>query len=406
MLPPVLEIYVVWHPDDAEGVQLADTLLEHFRGTPYSGLVGGAVEVYARSAPWGHDSDAPRPLPCQLALPHDLPAARVTAVLPVVGVRLARAVEDLQSGWRTYLTEIRAAADASPEIVGVFPIRLPGTVDGALIDVLGGLQELDPESVEDRTVLCREVSQAVAQIVDDPFGNRLTVFISHTKRHSIAEEPDYVDEVVDLVRSTIGDTHLRPYLDAADVLPGSHWDQELRANAASCALLAIRTDLYAGREWCQKEFLTAKQHGMPVVTLNAVRDRDERGSFLMDHVPTVRYDDGDDDSRRSSVEAALNLLVDGALRRAIWNAQGEELRLGGIDWAPPYAPEPATTIRWLLENSARITEDHPILVMHPDPPLGPDESEVIDQLFEVAGAAARVDVVTPRTYASRGGGTL
>ncbi|WP_420438069.1 toll/interleukin-1 receptor domain-containing protein [Candidatus Poriferisodalis sp.] len=406
MLPPVLEVYVVWHPDDAEGAQIADTLLEHFRGTPYSGLVGGAVEVYTRSAPWGPGSDAPRPLPCQVALPHDLPAARVTAVLPVVGVRLARAVEDLQSGWRTYLTEIRAAVDAAPEIVGVFPIRLPGTVDGVLVDVLGDLQELDPESVDDPAVLCREVSQAVAQIVNDPFGDRLTVFISHTKRHSIAEGPDYVDEIVDLVRSTIGGTHLRPYLDAADVLPGSDWDQELRASASSCALLAIRTDLYAGREWCQKEFLTAKRHGMPVVTLNAVRDRDERGSFLMDHVPTVRYDDRDDDSRRSSVEAALNLLVDGALRRAIWNAQGEELRLGGIDWAPPYAPEPATAIRWLLENSAQVTEDDPILVMHPDPPLGPDESDVIGQLFEVAGAAARVDVVTPRTYASRGGGTL
>ena len=93
VLPPVLEIYVVWHPDDIEGERLAEGLLDHFRGTPYAGLVGGAVEVYARSVPWGPGSDAPRPLPFQVPLPHNLPAARVTAVVPVVGARLARAVE-------------------------------------------------------------------------------------------------------------------------------------------------------------------------------------------------------------------------------------------------------------------------------------------------------------------------
>ena len=51
MLPPVLEIYVVWHTKDAEGQTIADTLLGHFRGTAFSGLIGGAVEVYVRSTP-------------------------------------------------------------------------------------------------------------------------------------------------------------------------------------------------------------------------------------------------------------------------------------------------------------------------------------------------------------------
>ena len=142
------------------------------------------------------------------------------------------------------------------------------------------------------------------------------------------------------------------------------------------------------------------------MTLNAVRRREERGSFLMDHVPTVRYDDGDEESRRRSIEDALNLLVDGALRRAIWGVQKDELGSRGIEWAPLHAPEPATAIPWLLENTARVKEDGQILVMHPDPPLGPDERDVIDKLFEIAGANAQIDVVTPRTYASRGGGEL
>jgi hypothetical protein len=43
------------------------------------------------------------------------------------------------------------------------------------------------------------------------------------------------------------------------------------------------------------------------------------------------------------------------------------------------------------------------MVMHPDPPLGPDEHLIIEQLLELAGQTGTVEVLTPRTYASRGG---
>jgi len=61
MLPPILEFYVVWHPDDDEGKGLAGELLEHFHGNPFSGLIGGAVELFTRSAGWRDSTDAPRP---------------------------------------------------------------------------------------------------------------------------------------------------------------------------------------------------------------------------------------------------------------------------------------------------------------------------------------------------------
>ena len=143
---------------------------------------------------------------------------------------------------------------------------------------------------------------------------------------------------------------------------------------------------------------------MPIVTLNAVRRAEERGSFLMDHVPVVGYRDTDEKSRRTSIESALNLLVDGALRRAVWRKQEAHLRQIGFDWTPLNAPEPVTLIPWLHQHQDRTTEERPILVMHPDPPLGPDEASLIDQLAEVARIPGGIDVVTPRTYASRGGG--
>ena len=212
---------------------------------------------------------------------------------------------------------------------------------------------------------------------------------------------DYVDELVGRVRATIADTHLQAYFDAADLQPGADWEQELQSQAASSALLAVRTDLYASREWCQREFLIAKRAGMPIVTLNGVCRAEERGSFLMDHVPAVGYRQSDENLRPSSVEEALNLLVDAALTRALWGLQQGMLAELGISWAPLHAPEPVTVLPWLLENRERVTDDGPLLIMHPDPPLGPEEVKALSELFEVAGVRDGVDVVTPRTYMSR-----
>ena len=63
MLPPALEVYVVWHPGDEIGSSVCKELVEHFHGTVFSGLIGGAIEVYARTAGWESSSDAPRPIP-------------------------------------------------------------------------------------------------------------------------------------------------------------------------------------------------------------------------------------------------------------------------------------------------------------------------------------------------------
>lgn len=402
MLPPVLDIYVVWHPDDIEGDEIARQLIEHFHGTPYVGLVDGSVEVYTRSASWGPDTDAPRPVPPVEPHPHTPATPMFTAFVLLVGVELQRAVEDPSSGWRDYLSDI-AVARGHSDNVWVFPAQMEEwRRDGQLGDVLAGIQALPPSSTNDTAVLCRELSQQITQNIGGPLGERLTVFISHTKRHSQGEVADWVRDLIDRVRIRIGRTHLQEFFDESDIQPGSDADDELDRSAASNILLALRTDLYAGRDWCQREFRGAKQAGRPIVTLSATRLAEERGSFLMDHVPVVGYQDGDEDAKNKSIDTALNLLVNRALRYSLWACQQDELLLLGVDWAPPEAPEPATLIPWLLEHPETAAGDQ-ITIMHPEPPLGSKEEELIRMLFTLVNANATVEIVTPRTYADRGG---
>ena len=394
--PPILDLFVVWHPDELDGDLVLRRLQDHFHSQAFAGLAGGAVEVYARSAPWDGDG-APRPLGIGGGLAPGVQPAQRNVVLVVAGAELARAVDEVPA-WNDYLTGLRAAQDADD--VAVFTITKPGFhLRGTLAERLGDLQTLDSRSFADPGVLGRDVAQAITQWLNG--GTRVRVFISHTKSASLLETQDADGGALfERVRSVILHTHLETFFDAQDIQPGVDWAQVLDREASTAALLMIRTDHYAGREWTQREVHEAKRHDVPIVCMYALHGGEERGSFLMDHVPSVPCDLADPEP---GIETALNRLVDEALKRTLWSEQTVYLRSDGFDWLPVHAPEPVTLGLWLQRHQATAPDDAHVWIMHPDPPLGPREREVVQQMCAIAGYTDAVDVLTPRTFASQGG---
>ncbi|MGY1846093.1 toll/interleukin-1 receptor domain-containing protein [Blastococcus sp. SYSU DS1021] len=416
-LPPILEVYVLWHPDDGLGDEVAGWLAKHFHGPAYAGLAGGAVEVYLRSVGWEAQSAPPRPLPFMQPLPAGLPAAQITAVVPVLGTGLARAVRD-DPDWRTYMEEVFASDRARPDdeahlgtLVGVYPLRDPrADLTGSILAGLAGRQQALPrEAADNPAMLARELSQAIAQRLDTGSGEsgpgpgapgeRITVFVSHTKHHTVSQREDG-PQLLEQVRDVLRHTRLGEFFDAQDLQTGSEWERALDAAAGRSALLMVRTDLYSGREWTQREVLAAKRGDLPVVALFAVREQEDRGSFLMDHVPVIPCHP---DDAQTAIERALNRLVDESLKRALWRQQSVYLRGDGFDWLPSHAPEPVTVVPWLRRHRDEDSADRHVWIMHPDPPLGPRETDVIVELCALAGFTEDVDILTPRTFANRGG---
>jgi hypothetical protein len=333
-----------------------------------------------------------------------------------MGLEMAAEVEKKDSKWTSFLSNIIAAHEKFPNQVGVFPYQLDprvldqtrlGTVFGRFQRIAASLPEPDGES--ESALMCRDLAQGITQLIAPQHGNRLTVFLSHTKRSRPGDEED-TSQLIALVRNVIAQTRLKEYFDASDLQPGSDWDNQLRANAARGALLAIRTDLYPSREWCQREIRIAKQHGMPVIFLDAIGTGEERGSFLMDHVPRMPVSKLDGRWRKRDAYRALNLLVDECLKRALWHHQERIAKARNaidVSWWAPHAPEPVTLMHWLALQRAAKTwpneETQNLIILHPDPPLGPDEKLVLNQILEVAGINGKFDVMTPRLFAARGG---
>lgn len=401
-LPPILEVFLVWHPDDGDvGEPAAATLATHFHSTAFSGLAGGAVEFYVRNEGWESASGAPRPLAFMIPWPHGLPSAEFTAVVPVLGSGMARAYSQ-DAEWREYLQAIFAANGTNG--IGVYPIRDPeaGIDSSGLIEAVGSIQTLHRDSTSDGPTLCRDLSQAITQNLNPGTEGpaRIKVFVSHTKHHS-PDELDTDGEVLfESVREVLRSTRLDEFFDASDLQPGSKWAETLDAEAGRCALLMVRTDKYAGREWTQREVFIAKKHDLPIVVLYALRSGEERGSFLMDHVPAIPCNL---DNPRQDIIKALNRIVDESLKRELWKAQTVYMAQHGFDWLPVHAPEPVTAGGWLRRHQQERPTDNHVWVVHPDPPLGPNERDVIVELCALAGYSDQVDIFTPRTFAARGG---
>ena len=91
-----------------------------------------------RSAGWRAQDDAPRPLPgANYSHPAGVVNPHVVAVVPLLGIELAAAVEREGSAWRGYMSLIQAAAKQDPTRFGVFPHALdPGALDGTVLGQL------------------------------------------------------------------------------------------------------------------------------------------------------------------------------------------------------------------------------------------------------------------------------
>jgi len=417
MLPPILEIFVVWHPQDTIGAELAETIFGHFmHGPTFSGVIGGGIQVSLRSTGWEGDGNAPRPIYADGSPPpNGIRPANFVAVVPLLGTELAATVQDKESHWHRYVAAIRDAQAGMPDRFGIFPYLLSiGATDGTeLGQLLGGYQFItaaqpDADGEDTVSMLCRDLTQGITQLISPDEMDRLETFISHTKRPSYSEGED-VDELVALVRQVIGSTRLNDFFDANDLQPGTDWDRELREKSGTSAMLAVRTDLYSSREWCQREVVIAKTHGMPVIMLDAIGYGEERGSFLMDHVPRVAVRKSEGRWQKRDVYRALNLLVDECLKRALWMRQKELAKERpdlDVAWWAPHAPEPLTLSHWIkdyLQDKNGDTDEGELRILHPDPPLGPEEWKVLIDYVRSTRIGRGIDIMTPRQLATRGG---
>ena len=441
-VPPTLDIFIVWHPKDKEGALICDTLFKHYHSTPFSGLPENAIEVYGRSYTPNTDGNFSETIPPiftsdgtigNINQNHIDSAAEYSVVLFFIGEHLVRSSLQTKSEWHKYLTDAVKLQDHSGKInshtlvLPILPTNLPDYSNSPVITQLLNRQGVSQGCVgmsnythQNWSAACegalmRDIGQAIIQnlLGDSEKQEKLRIFVSHSR----ADIPDgdlndiYPHGVVAKVKAWADKTKLGHFIH--DLQSGDSWDQKIREQVQSGAVLMIRTENYSNREWTQWEILEAKRFNTPVVCLDACTKTQPQGSIIFDNVPRVTYPSNDEhcdtrmvnDLQSHAIIEALNLLVDICLKQHIWNHLFASEKRSSIDtiWKHinknnesdgedihlfthvPQSPEPALipTIIGSLPFS-RSTEKH-IWVLHPDPPLLPAEQDMMTELCSLAG---------------------
>ena len=459
--PTVLDIYVVWHPRDHAGKEVFNELVTHYHSEHFSGLAGSAIEVFSRSLPLTPETETPCPIATRDGqVGHGIDntdisdrrtpantASPFTVIIPVIGRHMVSAAHDNNSKWASYLRSLCTVRDAalashSPHllvvpIIGAKGLNTSGEVISSLTNRQGMVLHGDAYAPG---ALTRDVGQAIVQrllwkqtgMLSSSESPRLRVFISHARGDIPANDltGNTPQGVIAKVKAIAQQTRLDTFFDVYDIQADSEWNSSIRERARTSALLMVRTDNYSSREWTQREVFEAKQAGMPIVCLSALNAGESRGSFLLDHVPTIACPqipkgwappEGTqaEDPVDEAIVAALNRLVDEALKFALWRCQEIPAHVNlakanttqstsknhpGFDCAPPTAPEPTVLLKFIQEHRQTYGNDKHLWLIHPDPPLLPAEQDFLVDLCVQAGyEKGQVYLMTPRSFFAAGG---
>lgn len=185
----------------------------------------------------------------------------------------------------------------------------------------------------------------------------VTIFLSHTKM-DLEHEPRVVKALLAHLTATQPE---KTWFDTGDISTGSRFTHEIEKGIKDAALLAIVTDSFSSRSWCRKEVLFAKHHQRPVVIVDAVQERETRRFPYSGNTPVIRW---------NGLGHGANSVVDLLLREVLRHAYSEEFlkqRMHEGDVVLPAGPELLTIVHHKKDQ----------VVLYPDPPLGPEELEVL-----------------------------
>ena len=170
---------------------------------------------------------------------------------------------------------------------------------------------------------------------------------------------------------------MREFFDATDIAAGYEFEGEILANIQDSTVVALHSDSYSSRYWCQREILAAKDSERPIVAIDLVNRFEDRRYPLGGNLPAIRIQVGPDNE---ITESALLAILQAALLETIrFFYSGLILQAyQTAGWFPVDAflsarPPEACVLARLAEEIEK-EEDRCLDFVYPDPPIYEEEA--------------------------------
>ena len=345
-------ITLVHHPKDKTSVQAAETFVAHFDkiGMQRSG-VQMRVPIRLRSESLHTDGSL-------------APIRDFGSKLDVVVVLYGPDIEEQPDHWRTLCREAKQSVqNLFPLVVeldsGLTPFGLFGEGQKIAWYDWSGLDD----SARTTRLLIHVVNAIRRQLAEKKAGDREKIFLSHAK----ADGKLAAERIVRHISDPANGLHLDAFYDATELESGEEWNEGLEDAASKASMLALVTEAYDSRPWCNQEILWAKEFRRPLLLVDIGCRRIERAFPYSGNMTLIRSPL--DDS--AGIEKALLELLTEALRCDLFAIQAEEVTSGNAH-AFPRPPE-------LADLAFLAGEAGPALksIVYPDPPLPEVETELL-----------------------------
>lgn len=367
---PRLTVYVVWHPDYQEGQEFANYIYSRLtRDVKQPVSRGLGIPVFFRNTV-SPDTGLPIPI--------NLDDTQHSAVVVLVDDNLV-----VSDAWDEYVGELWRQIQISGGNHRLYPVSISARAFNLESDVpevnFIRLHDLQPQDRPAFLIssliheLCRLLlnrSRVSGITMTEQSAAPVKLFISHAKRDGL--------EIAEGIRDYIHqNTALKTFFDASDIAPGHEFAKEITGQLEDSAILAIHTDAYVTREWCQREVIAAKRLGRPIVVIDALREGEERSFPYIGNVPTIRWKTRDNQSYETDIQAVLTLMLYEVLKHVYLKQHFEDLRsLMLIPESSVLLPHPPELLSLLNIKNDRAL-DQVNMVVYPDPPLGDEEVELL-----------------------------
>jgi hypothetical protein len=365
-----LKIFVIWHPDFTDGRKYADILFRTFSRdeVDFTGANIGIPVYYLTTPDFKYFESS------------------VTNTEKTVFVLLINEKMVIDNDWRNFASLLFNFCDNNTKTI--YPVAV-NDIDSAK-NICSNLAKInfirlvvDHQSYDDKIFissakkLCFELAHELCRLLFNrervteetvtSSAQSIKVFLSHAK----TDGERYASRINTYVSSK---TSLKTFIDVNDIARGTNFEKAIENNIINSVLVAIYTDLYSSRDWCQKEVLSAKRKGCPIIILDALSDREIRRFPYGANTKVIHLgheEISDDRCKEIVYEVLLEALKikynELFLKYSIILYKINE----GNTKIFSYPPELYT----LLIN----LEDSDEIVLYPEPPLNINELSILDK---------------------------
>jgi len=360
-----LHTYVIWHPKFKNGEVFAKriySLLCRDSSNPLSRGIG--IPVFYRSS---YPSGGDKPIPIEFK------ESKRNALIVLIDDEMFN-----DDAWGVYISELLAKVDNKTRI---FPVALSkyaydqneGELNRTQFIKINMYNRLE----EKWSVLKHAILHDLSRLMIDvrPFHENsqeevpppIKIFISHAKLDGETLALDFKNYIQN-------NSKLNTFFDAYDIADGYDFDTQIKKDLKSSAVVVFQTDEYSNREWCRIEVIIAKRNKSPLVIVHNIKKGERRSFPYMGNVPTIKWD--------NRFEQVIDLTLMQVLNNKFSREKIEsDVKLFELDKKNSVSilSSPPELFNFIDLELIKNTDNKRRLVVYPDPPLGVEEVNVLNE---------------------------